>query len=111
MSWAKDGIQNATITDATLDVQDRGVLIGTVGFTYGGGLHQGLGGHCLEGEGHGNYCARWIRGILDAAGAGRWSDLKGKNVRVEIENGLISRVGHIVDDTWFDPKEAVEVPA
>ena len=45
-----------------------------------------------------------IAKIMQIAGVTRWEDLKGKYIRYE-DNGIncsIERIGHIIDDAWFD---------
>jgi hypothetical protein len=87
-----------------------------------GGSGQGFGGYILGGAPSAaagkhakqpNYAAEFIIGCLRAADVGRFSDLPGKTIRVQLsEDGLggkIIAIGHIVkDDRWFNPAEAFE---
>ena len=44
--------------------------------------------------------------IMNVVGVDRFSDLKGKYIRVETNgNGPIKRFGHIIEDKWFDYRE------
>jgi hypothetical protein len=73
MSTWNDGIKNAIITNATLRIGDQGVA-----------------GHHLT-------------RIMEVAGENDWSKLKGRTVRADIKNGIVSGIGHIVNDDWFYP--------
>ena len=42
---------------------------------------------------------------MEVAEVETFSDLAGRSIRVEIENGLIKAIGHIVKDDWFRPEE------
>lgn len=109
-------IENALIKSTSLGYEDHGV------FTYF--LHlefdccvQGFGGFCLDtpdsvdkyknprrGTAFGHEC---IIRVLRAVGVSRWEDLPGTHVRIDKDgwNDPIKRIGHIIKDQWFDPKE------
>lgn len=95
-------IENARIESATLGYEGHGLL--TIGLTmdYGGGGCQTFGGYNLS---TGKYLSEWVKGILDLVGVDDWKKVEGKFIRVEIIDGRISRIGHILKDEWFDPKE------
>jgi hypothetical protein len=104
-----DGVHTATIECATLDLHDRGVLVGTLGLALGGGGHQGMGGYMLENNGSpSKFCGAFIAGILHATGVGEWGKLKGTPCRVFKENGFIVAVGHLTENKWFCPREVGE---
>lgn len=68
-----------------------------------GGSNIGFGGYCIDGE----YASKWIKEILNIAGVEKWEDLEGKYIRVEKEsgwNGKLVRIGHLLEDKWFNPK-------
>jgi hypothetical protein len=54
--------------------------------------------------GRANYAGHFIARCLDIGGVDEWSKLRGKSIRVRIEDGLIKAVGHIINDDWFCPK-------
>ncbi len=103
-------IRNAIITGAELDDADRGFLNAWVYLDYGGS-GQGFGGyvlylpksfsrHKLE-----SVAGHFIWRVMEVAGVTKWSALKGKTVRVRVEDGLVRAIGHIVKEDWFCPSE------
>lgn len=103
-------IRNAIITSAELDDADRGFLNAWVMLDYGGS-GQGFGGyslylpksfthHALQ-----SVAGHFIWRVMEVAGVTKWSALKGKTVRVRIEDGMAVALGHIVKDDWFCPKD------
>jgi len=105
----REEIKNAVIESAVIDIADRGFLTVWVHLDYGGS-GQGFGGYALylpkswthhrlrEGA-----AGHFLYRVMEIAGVGKWDQLKGKTVRVKIVNGLVSAIGHIVKNDWFDP--------
>ena len=106
----KTEIMNAVIQSAELDDADRGFLNCWVHLDYGGS-GQGFGGYTLylpkSFKHHQllSHAGHFIWRVMEIAGVTKWSDLKGKTVRVKQEDGLAVAIGHIVNDDWFCPKE------
>ena len=95
----KETIHNAKIESAFLGYEDHGI------FTYFLQVHdgkssQGFGGYALV---EGSTRAHLV-GIMRAVGVGQWSHLRGENIRIVREDGTIRKIGHIVEDKWFDPR-------
>ena len=106
-------IQNAKITNAELTMEDHGVLCYWI-TVEGAGWGVGIGGYVI---GKGYLGAKAFSGspkgteaimrIMDTVGVDKWSDLKGKYVRVVTEGWgeTVSKFGHITDNKWFDQRE------
>ena len=102
-------IKNAIISSVVLDTGDRGLLTAWIHLDYGGS-GQGFGGHVLylpkdfkHFTEKGDFAGHFIFRSMQIAEVGEWSKMKGKTVRVRIENGLAVAIGHIVKDDWFCP--------
>ena len=101
--------KNAIITGAEIMIDDHGCLSAWVYLDYGGS-GQGFGGHALylprdfsnHGDGK-NYAGIFVWRVLEVVGVERWSDLKGKTVRVRATHEKVEAIGHIVKDNWFYP--------
>lgn len=102
-------IKNAVIESATIDTGDRGFLQSWIMLSYGDGGSQGFGGYVLylpKSWTHHqllSHAGHWIFRCMEVAGAEQWDKMKGKTVRVQLENGRILGIGHIVKDDWFFP--------
>ncbi len=103
-------IENAKITHADLSMADHGVLCYELTL-------EGRGWGCVYGSrviGKGYLGAKDFEGyasgieaimlIMDTVGVSRWSELNGKYVRVEMGSwgDPINRIGHVIEDKWFD---------
>ena len=106
-------IQNAKITNAELTMEDHGVLCYWI-TVEGAGWGVSIGGYVI---GKGYLGAKAFSGspkgieaimrIMDTVGVYKWSDLKGKYVRVVTEGfgESVHKFGHITDNKWFDQRE------
>jgi hypothetical protein len=89
-------IQNARIRKAIIEIDDHGILIGTLRFDLDGST-QGFGGWNLEGQ------PKWMRRVLETVGVKKWEELPGKNLRISGSFEKVAKIGHIIEDRWFDP--------
>lgn len=104
-------IKNAIIESAVIDTGDRGLLTAWLFLDYGGS-GQGFGGYSLylpkdykHHTNKGDFAGHFIFRCMQIAGVEKWSDLKGKTIRVKANNGGVEAIGHIVKDDWFNPSE------
>lgn len=104
-------IKNAIIESAVIDTGDRGLLTAWLFLDYGGS-GQGFGGYSLylpkdykHHTNKGDFAGHFIFRCMQIAGVEKWSDLKGKTIRVKATNGGVEAIGHIVKDDWFNPSE------
>lgn len=93
-------IENARISKVFLGIGDHGPD-GWIHLEMNGS-GQGMGGYNLRGEA----MSIFVLGVLQALEVDDWSALVGKYCRVDHDWGHIYRIGHIIKDKWFDPKEA-----
>lgn len=90
----QDGIHNARITKTFLGLEDHGMFVFNITVDYGGS-QQG-------------YQRVWwpsdlgpkINKIFQAAGVCSWEELPGKYIKVDVRDGLIYSIGHILKDQW-----------
>ena len=106
----KTEIKNAIIQSVSLDTGDRGLLTAWIQLDYGG-RGQGFGGYDLylpKSYKHftekGDFAGHFIFRCMEVGEVTEWSKLKGKTVRVKIQDGLVVAIGHIVKEDWFCPK-------
>lgn len=109
----KTTIENAIIESTMLGVEDHGIFTAFVhvsGHCWG----CGFGGYAFdqwdrakEKRVGGSFGVEFIRAVIKVAGVEKWEDLPGCHVRVETEGlgGGIKRIGNIIKDEWFDPKD------
>ena len=106
-------IINAKITSTSITMADHGCLIFWV-TVEGSGFAVSIGGYSIghgylgasEFDGNGHGLEAMMR-IMDTVGIDTWEDLKGKYIRIE-SNGLgkpVKKIGHLIDNKWFDIDE------
>lgn len=110
-------IKNARISGTMLGWEDHGILTCMVSLEYGGS-GQGFGGYTFDepvregGEFKGRigtaYGMEFVARILKVVGVEKWEDLKGKYVRVDASHTKVHRIGHVIEDRWFDPETDLE---
>lgn len=66
------------------------------------GRVQGFGGYNMGG----GAMSIFVSGVLNTLDVDDWSKLVGKYCRVDHDWGHVYRIGHIIKNKWFDPKEA-----
>ena len=101
-------IKNAVIKSAEITMAERGILDCWLQLDFGG-TGQGFGGYALylpKSFSHHqvlSVAGHHIFRILEIAGVEKWSQLKGRAIRVEGSCSKIERIGHIVKDDWYCP--------
>lgn len=102
--------KNAIIESAEITSDDHGLLSAWLYLSYGGS-GQGFGGYALylpKSFSHhkvNSPAGHFIWRCLEVAGVTKWSELKGKTIRVQGTHGRIDGIGHIVKEDWFFPAE------
>lgn len=114
-------IQNVRIRGTMLGPEDHGIMTFMLdleapgfGIGYGGYAldHRDRGSDtCVPNSGGWGYQA--IRGLLEAVGVASWERLSGTLCLVEFDDGpgssgRVLRIGHIVEDRWFDLAKYME---
>ena len=103
-------IQNAIIEGTVIDIGDRGMLTVWLYLDYGG-CSQGFGGYALylpESWTHhemNSPAGHFLFRCMQIADVGKWSEMKGKTIRVKAEHSGVKAIGHIVKDDWFNPSD------
>lgn len=108
-------IQNAIIESISIDDAERGMLTAWLHLKLQDGFNQGFGGYDLylpkSYKNHDilSHAGHFIFRCMEVAGVSKWSDLKGKTIRIKHDKtGLganIIAIGHIIKDDWFNPSE------
>ena len=109
----KDEIINMKITGTSITMADHGCITFWIELQ-GGSFSVSYGGYCI---GHGYLGAKSFDGsgkgveamarIMDTVGVDRWEDLNGKYARIVDPGlgGIVTKIGNILEDKWFDIKE------
>lgn len=97
---------NAIIEDVSIEIEDHGLLTFFVQLRFSDG-GQAYGGYAIE-----RVSCLWITRLLSTFRAQKLSELRGKVARVEFKGttgwrGRIGRIGHAVEDRWFDYEAVV----
>jgi hypothetical protein len=107
-------IKNAVIEGITINTGDRALLTAWLTLDYGGSC-QGFGGFSLylpksykHHTNKGDFAGHFIFRCMEIAGVESWEKMKGKTLRVEVIDGKIEAIGHIVKDDWFNPSDDFE---
>ncbi len=105
-------IQNAKIKSTILGYEGHGIFTCHLNLEYDGGGQAfggyGMGGYDKKSGKQSGYGSEFIKRVLKVVGVEKWEDLPGKHIRVEAEHTKVHRIGNILKDEWFDPKELAE---
>jgi hypothetical protein len=93
-------IINARIEGTSLGFE-RGNFTCMLHFKYGSTAH-GFGGYQLAGSAFG---IEFLARVLKAAGVNYYEELRGTLMRIRLDGCVITAIGHITDDKWFNPEE------
>lgn len=91
-------IRNAKIDSTMLGFEDHGIMTAFL-YTMSDGLGQGFGGYSMNGE----WGMEFIKMLLKALGVDSWEKLTGTHCRIDASNDKIHRIGHIIENKWFEP--------
>lgn len=103
-------IKNAIIEAAEVTSDDHGLLSAWLTLDYGG-TGQGFGGYALylpKSFSHHkleSVAGHFLFRCMEIAGVTKWSQMKGKTIRVCGSMSRVEAIGHIVKDDWFYPEK------
>jgi hypothetical protein len=89
-------IQNAKIESTCLGTDDGRITFWLL-LTFGSGGGQGFGGCSLR-----DVKVMSLINLLQTIGVSNWEQLKGQYVRVDRTDSRLTKIGHIIEDKWFD---------
>ncbi len=113
-------IENARIKSTHLGEEDHGIFTAMLTLMTGESQAQGFGGYCLDTpkkDENGTFLRRagtafgmeFVIQVLETLEVSSWEKLPGTYCRIDRESSSCSsgirRIGHILKDRWFDPKE------
>lgn len=104
-------IINARITSTMLGFEDHGIFTYVLQLEYDKSSSQAFGNFSLGSRKIGYADGMLLlMHLLDTVGVSKWEDLPGKLIRVYRRNdGMIGRIGNILEDKWFDHSDYVSV--
>ena len=103
-------VKNAIIQSAEITSDDYGVLSAWITLDDGDSC-QSFGGYRLylpklcKHHTRLSCAGHFIWRVMEVAGVGKWSSLKGKTVRVKADHCSVHAIGHIIKEDWFCPAE------
>jgi hypothetical protein len=90
-------IRNARIRSTMLGREDHGIPTAFVHLEWEG-AGQGFGGYDLR------HHTGFVQNVLDTVGVSAWEKLPGTVVRVDSDDCKAYRIGHAIDDRWYEPE-------
>lgn len=103
-------IKNALIEKTMLGYEDHGIFTCFLSLKFDGG-GQGFGGYRLDAPPKmlgTSFGIQFLGMILKTVGVESWEELKGKHIRIEADYSKIKRIGHFMENRWFDPSVDLE---
>lgn len=102
--------KNAQIERVSFGKDDHGIMSLMLFLKYNGS-GQGFGGYALDTWDESRkrrvgtaYGMEWIMRLMDTVGVTDFSDFVGLYVRVEADRNKVYRIGHFLEEKWFDPE-------
>lgn len=95
-------IRNAIITRARLGFQDHGIFTCEITVTYGGGETQGVPALSLERD-----ASSYLKQLFNVLKVDDWERIRNQAVRVRTNDGIITHLGHFLNDAWFDVRQMI----
>jgi len=128
MNQTKVTIQNAIVREANIDMERDTFLTVWLRVDHSDGS-QGFGGWTLGGavsdekeslnhdsrvvvarhHKQPNRCAEFISQCMRICGVSTWKHCIGKPIRVRIEDGKITGIGHFLKEEWFLPTHSLQL--
>lgn len=103
-------IKNAIIVNASIFIEDHGLLTASLSLDYGDTC-QAFGGWSLylpnsfKHHNVNSVAGHFIFRVMEIAGVSDWSALKGKTIRVKGSWDKVYEIGHIIKEVWFCPEK------
>jgi hypothetical protein len=95
-------IVNGRIVSTRLGIEAHGCLVFSLFIKHQEG-EQAFGAHILaDGGEQAGASSAFLIPLLAAAGRSSWESLDGADIRVDFDAEKIHRIGHIMEDRWFD---------
>ena len=107
-------IMNAVIKEAKIKIERECILDCWLFVKRQDGFSQGFGGWSLYLERKnklerlketGNLAGHYIYRLMQIADVNDWGKIRGKAIRIDIQDDLIRGIGHIIKDDWFYPEK------
>ena len=104
-------IKNARIQSTMLGREDHGIMTFMINIS-SDGFYCGVGGYCLDRFDSAKQTRVFraesmeaISKVLEVVGVDKWEDLPGKYIRFEDNGSIITKIGNIIEEKWFDIRE------
>ena len=103
-------IKNAIIKSATIIKDSQGFLKARIFFTTDDCEYQYENNNLYlrRKSAIGNqisFAGHFIWQIMECAGVTKWEYLKGRAVRIKTDDLVVHGIGHIVNESWFNPQD------
>ena len=103
-------ITNGIIESVSLGMEDHGIFTAMVRIKHAGGM-QSFGGRAYGQPAslETSLLRELVMRTCCVVGVETWEALPGTHCRVDSDDGRIYKIGHFMDDRWFDP-DCIQTP-